>query len=96
LREARAADLRWTAAASFGWSYARTLAAWRARFDAAWPRIADLGFDDRFRRMWQYYLSYCEGGFRSGRVDVSQIVLERSVDRSTATHRSGASAVETR
>ena len=76
--EAAAANLRWIEAAGFGWSYARTLAAWRARFDAAWPEIADLGFDDRFKRMWQYYLSYCEGGFRSGRVDVSQIVLERS------------------
>ena len=77
-REAAAADLRWIEAAGFGWSYAQTLAAWRARFDAAWPEIVELGFDDRFKRMWQYYLSYCEGGFRSGRVDVGQIVLERS------------------
>jgi cyclopropane-fatty-acyl-phospholipid synthase len=77
-REAAAADLHWIDAAGFGWSYARTLAAWRARFDAAWPDIAALGFDDRFKRMWRYYLAYCEGGFRSGRVDVSQIVLERS------------------
>jgi cyclopropane-fatty-acyl-phospholipid synthase len=76
--EARVARLGWVASAGFGSSYAMTLAAWRARFDAAWPQIADLGFDDRFKRMWQYYLSYCEGGFRSGRVDVSQIVLERA------------------
>jgi cyclopropane-fatty-acyl-phospholipid synthase len=94
-RDARAADLGWAAATSFGWSYARTLAAWRTRFDAAWPLIADLGFDDRFRRMWQYYLSYCEGGFRSGRADVSQIVLERSADRPTIS-RSGVSAADSR
>jgi cyclopropane-fatty-acyl-phospholipid synthase len=35
------------------------------------------GFDDRFRRMWRYYLAYCGAGFAVGRVDVSQIVLER-------------------
>ena len=57
-------------------SYARTLAEWRRQFDAAWSTIAALGFDERFKRMWQYYLSYCEGGFRSVRTDVSQIVLE--------------------
>ena len=54
----------------FGLSYARTLCAWRDRFLAAWPDIAALGFDERFRRMWLYYLAYCELGFRSGRIDV--------------------------
>jgi len=73
--EAAAVGLRWLGDASFASSYARTLAEWHRRFDAAWPRIAELGFDVRFRRMWQYYLSYCEGGFRSGRVDVSRISL---------------------
>lgn len=75
---AEAAGLTWLGDASYGSSYARTLAEWHRRFDAAWPRIAEMGFDERFRRMWQYYLSYCEGGFRSGRTDVSQIVLERA------------------
>ncbi|MGE5459716.1 MAG: class I SAM-dependent methyltransferase [Solirubrobacterales bacterium] len=74
--DASAADLRLVARSGYGVSYARTLAEWRRRFDAAWPQLVDLGFDDRFKRMWQYYLSYCEGGFRSGRVDVSQIVLQ--------------------
>jgi cyclopropane-fatty-acyl-phospholipid synthase len=74
---AEAAGLAWLGDASYGPSYARTLAEWHRRFDAAWPRIAEMGFDERFRRMWQYYLSYCEGGFRSGRVDVSQIALGR-------------------
>jgi cyclopropane-fatty-acyl-phospholipid synthase len=72
---AAAAGLEWLDDASYGSSYARTLAEWHRRFDAAWPRIAEMGFDERFRRMWEYYLSYCEGGFRCGRVDVSQIAL---------------------
>ncbi|MDE2333992.1 MAG: class I SAM-dependent methyltransferase [Rhodospirillales bacterium] len=54
----------------FGASYALTLAAWRARFDAAWPQIAALGFPPHFRRLWDYYLAYCEAGFRTGRIDV--------------------------
>ncbi len=71
---------------SYGSSYARTLAEWHRRFDAAWPTIGDIGFDERFRRMWQYYLSYCEGGFRSRRTDVSQVVLgtPRGADRTQA------------
>jgi cyclopropane-fatty-acyl-phospholipid synthase len=78
LRElTKAAGLGWVASARYGGSYARTLRAWRDRFDAAWPDIAELGFDEPFRRMWRYYLSYCEGGFASGRTDVSQIVLAR-------------------
>ncbi len=95
-QSARAVELGWVGAARFGWSYARTLAAWRHRFDEAWPQIAELGFDERFRRMWQYYLSYCEGGFRMGRVDVSQIVLERPADRASFSHRSTVSAADNR
>ena len=60
-----------------GQSYARTLRYWLEAFDAHWPQIAALGFDETFRRMWRYYLAYCEGGFRAGRADVSQIVLAR-------------------
>ena len=60
---------------SFGASYARTLAEWRARFLASWPRIEVLGFDERFRRMWEYYLAYCETGFASRAVDVSLFKL---------------------
>jgi len=54
----------------FGESYARTLAEWRKRFRATWPSIEPLGFDDRFRRMWDYYLAYCEVGFRTGATNV--------------------------
>jgi cyclopropane-fatty-acyl-phospholipid synthase len=55
---------------AFGASYARTLSLWQERFQAAWPNIAESGFSARFKRMWEYYLSYCEAGFRAGAVDV--------------------------
>ena len=77
-------------------AYARNARRLANALDPAGPLIADLGFDDRFNRMWQYYLSYCEGGFRSGRADVSQIVLERSADRPTISRRSGVSAADSR
>jgi cyclopropane-fatty-acyl-phospholipid synthase len=76
-RLVRATGLTWASEESFGASYARTLRAWRAAFDAAHDRITALGFDERFVRMWRYYLAYCEGGFASGRVGVSQIALVR-------------------
>jgi cyclopropane-fatty-acyl-phospholipid synthase len=69
--------LRWEAERDFGPSYALTLAEWHRRFEAAWPAIAHLGFDERFRRMWRFYLSYCEAGFRTGRLGIRQIVLRR-------------------
>ncbi len=51
-------------------SYARTLEEWRNRFLAAWSEIEPLGFDQRFRRMWEYYLTYCEVGFRFRAINV--------------------------
>jgi cyclopropane-fatty-acyl-phospholipid synthase len=68
--QARAAGLDLTRREDFGLSYADTLRDWRVRFLAAWPRIAPLGFDPRFKRMWEYYLAYCEAGFRDGAIDV--------------------------
>jgi cyclopropane-fatty-acyl-phospholipid synthase len=61
----------------FGQSYAKTLAMWRDRFEAAWPNIQPLGFDDRFRRMWNLYLSYCEAGFAEGVIDVGIYKLRK-------------------
>ncbi|MHB2166151.1 class I SAM-dependent methyltransferase [Alsobacter sp. R-9] len=61
----------------FGLDYAVTLEQWRERFRAAWPNLTGLGFDERFRRMWEYYLAYCEAGFRSGNIDVRQIVYAK-------------------
>ena len=73
-----ASGLECVANDGFGIDYARTLAIWRERFLARWPEIAPLGFDERFRRMWEYYLCYCEGGFRAGLIDVRQIALKHA------------------
>lgn len=69
-RHAMAAGLQLEAVDCFGASYARTLWDWRQRFMDAWPRIEALGFDRRFRRMWDYYLTYCAVGFETQVVDV--------------------------
>jgi cyclopropane-fatty-acyl-phospholipid synthase len=60
---------------AFGLDYARTLAEWRQRFEAAWPELTKLGFDETFRRLWRLYLCYCEAGFRAGSIDVVQFEL---------------------
>lgn len=57
---------------SFGLDYARTLEAWLGRFDRVADQVAKLGFDERFRRMWRYYLAYCAAGFSTQRTDVLQ------------------------
>ena len=62
----------------FGQDYAKTLATWRNNFREAWPNLIPLGFDDRFRRLWEYYLAYCEAGFLSGNIDVRQVVFAKS------------------
>src|SRR6266852_1499054 len=62
----------------FGQDYAKTLVTWRNNFRAAWPNLTPLGFDDRFRRLWEYYLAYCEAGFLSGNIDVRQVVFAKS------------------
>lgn len=62
----------------FGEDYAKTLAIWRQNFLAAWPNLTPAGFDDRFRRLWEYYLSYCEAGFLSGNIDVRQVVFAKA------------------
>ncbi len=74
-RQTEKAGMKLRSMETFGASYARTLAEWRRRFHAAWPEIERLGFDTRFRRMWDYYLSYCEGGFRAGTINVGLYVL---------------------
>ncbi len=61
---------------AFGASYAQTLRHWRNRFEAAWPDIEPLGFDESFRRLWRYYLCYCEAGFDMGTVSVAHYRLE--------------------
>ena len=60
---------------AFGEDYARTLAEWRVAFEAKWPEIAALGFDENFHRLWRMYLCYCEAGFLAGNVDVVHFEL---------------------
>ena len=62
---------------SLGPDYARTLAHWRRTFLDRWEEVATLGFDETFRRMWEFYLGYCEAGFRVGYLDVHQFSLAR-------------------
>lgn len=69
--------LRWLSGDMFGMDYARTLVEWHRRFVDAWPRIERLGFDTRFRRLWTYYLAYCEAGFRARTIDVGHFVVVR-------------------
>ena len=73
LREqCRLAGLKVAELYSFGRDYARTLETWLGRFDRVTDQVARLGFDERFRRMWRYYLAYCAAGFSTGRTDVLQ------------------------
>jgi cyclopropane-fatty-acyl-phospholipid synthase len=58
--------------------YARTLHLWRARFHQEWPQLHARGFDETFRRMWEFYLAYCEAGFRAEYLGVSQLQLMRA------------------
>ena len=69
--------LRVTGRRELGAHYARTLHLWRERFDDQWPHIQQLGFDETFRRMWEFYLAYCEAGFRAGYLGVSQLQMAR-------------------
>ena len=62
---------------AFGQSYAATLACWQERFAAREVEVDRLGFDETFRRMWSFYLAYSEAGFRSGYLDVAQLVFAR-------------------
>ncbi len=61
----------------FGADYAETLRRWRESFLAEWPAVHALGFDETFRRMWEFYLAYCEAGFAMQYLDVAQIRLAR-------------------
>lgn len=76
-REFARAGLRFDDSLFFGKDYARTLANWRHAFLAQWPRIQAQGFDERFRRMWLYYLCYCEGGFEEQSIDVGLFKITR-------------------
>lgn len=70
----KAAGLEMVGHRAFGPDYGRTLAEWRQRFWNAWEEIQPMGFDLRFKRLWEFYMYYCEAGFRSGHINVRQVV----------------------
>ena len=61
---------------SYSNDYAKTLNIWNKEFNRNWTKIEKLGFDERFKLLWNYYLSYCEGGFLSKNIDLKQINLK--------------------
>jgi cyclopropane-fatty-acyl-phospholipid synthase len=60
----------------FGESYAQTCQLWREKFNKVTQEVRVLGFDEKFIRLWNLYLGYCEGAFRAGRINVGQFLLK--------------------
>ncbi|HRH73781.1 MAG TPA: cyclopropane-fatty-acyl-phospholipid synthase family protein [Zoogloea sp.] len=77
-RHVRRAGLVMRGDLAFGQDYAETLVRWREGFEAALPEVRALGYDERFVRLWRFYLAYCEAGFRAGTVDVHQFQLSHA------------------
>ena len=77
----RSSDLALVQLEDFGESYARTLQAWRERFMARLPQVRTQGFDEHFIRMWEFYLAYCEGGFRERSIGVAHLLLAKPGNR---------------
>ena len=77
LVELERAHLRFVRSVEFGESYSQTLRRWHETFNENWTAIAGQGFDERFRRMWNFYLTSCAATFASGNCDVTQITVER-------------------
>ncbi len=76
--EAAKAGLKLVENQNFGLSYAATLMEWRRRFHHVTQELQALGYDNKFRRMWDYYLCYCEAGFRSGVINVGLFSFEHA------------------
>ena len=76
-QHAREAGLEPVHKETFGLDYAHTLARWRETFLAQWPKIKTLGYDEHFKRMWEFYLAYCEAGFANGTIDVGHYAYRR-------------------
>ena len=75
--EVERSGLRIRGSIEFGQSYSDTLRRWHETFNSRWDEIAAMGFDDRFRRMWNFYLTSCAGAFKGGNCDVTQITVTR-------------------
>ncbi|WP_086826160.1 cyclopropane-fatty-acyl-phospholipid synthase family protein [Allokutzneria sp. NRRL B-24872] len=71
-------SLRLVEQRSLGPHYAQTLREWQERFAERWKQVAELGFDSTFRRMWEFYLAYCEAGFRARYIDVWQLGITKT------------------
>ena len=80
----RASDLRLLHLEDFASHYARTLAEWRKRFNAERGAIRQLGYDERFCRMWEFYLAYCEGGFTERQLGLAQLIFAKPLARQEA------------
>lgn len=76
--EIERAGLRVVRSIEFGESYSQTLRRWHETFNAKWDQVMRLGFDDRFRRMWNFYLASCAATFHSGNCDVTQITMTKA------------------
>jgi cyclopropane-fatty-acyl-phospholipid synthase len=74
---ARHTDMRTVGLKDLTPHYAETLRRWRANLEAATARLEDLGYDERFRRLWRMYLAYCEAGFAERRIGVVQMTLAK-------------------
>ena len=61
---------------SYADDYANTLEIWREEFNKKWELIKSQGFDLTFKRMWEFYLSYCEAGFKSKNIDLIQFSMQ--------------------
>lgn len=76
-KEVEQAGLLVVTSIEFGESYSQTLRRWYTTFNARWDEVQGMGFDDRFRRMWNFYLTSCAAAFHSGSCDVTQITISR-------------------
>jgi cyclopropane-fatty-acyl-phospholipid synthase len=76
-REVEKAGLKVLGSIEFGKSYSQTLRRWHDAFNGRWSEVAGQGFDERFRRMWNFYLTSCAGAFEGGNCDVTQITIAR-------------------
>ena len=73
----RKTDLVMTHAEDYGFHYARTLRDWHDRFNASTSQLESLGYDQSFRRLWQFYFAYCEAGFSERAIGVNQVLMAK-------------------
>ena len=76
LNLANQSGLKFSNCSSYGEHYSNTLNIWRDEFFKKWDQISSQGFDNTFKRMWNFYLSYCEAGFKSKNIDLIQFALQ--------------------